>query len=413
MFTGVESRSLMEQQRLQYLLEHYRLGTLSPADRQELFALTQQADNEALLLQLSYIIKATADQEPVPANTDLAPLLHSILAVDKTPSIPGTNQPLIIKRARLAGRWYRVAAAAAVLILAGGSYYYYVQRHTANPIQTAALPVNPGREGTVLTLSDGSKINLDSMSSGIIAIQQGQQVSMQHGKLIYLPGKAPENTKEQAYNTVTTPNGRQFSLILPDGSKVWLDAASTIRYPAIFAASERSVEVSGQAYFEVAANDLQPFRVQVKDGGEIAVLGTEFNISAYSQSVVKTTLITGKIRVAVPGGPLSAGVILLPAEQAMMQSGKTITVKKVNISQVTAWKRGFFHFEDAGIQEVLAQIARWYDIEIMFQGDVPAVKFSGQISRETSLSELLQILKGYGIHYQLNGRVLTILPASS
>lgn len=200
---------------------------------------------------------------------------------------------------------------------------------------------------------------------------------------------------------------------LPDGTRVWLNAASSIRYPIIFTGPERQVQMTGEAYFEVAKSKGQPFKVNVIDRAEVAVLGTHFNINAYKvDGGIDATLLEGAVQVAIRGDSLSkhkTKVVLTPGQQAQV-ADKIHVVPHADTDKIMAWKNGLFNFEGAGLQEVMSQLERWYDIEVLFENGVPDIEFEGKITRDVSLNELLPALKKMGVSYRLEGRTLTILP---
>ncbi|MET3878931.1 FecR domain-containing protein [Chitinophaga sp. OAE865] len=399
----------MNKERLQYLLTRYRERSITAQETQELLDATAFPPDEELLAAVATLMQedAMAITPPVPEK-DLQPLIANILAVDNTRIAENKNQPSIIYR--LFGR--RRTAAAAILIAAAltAAVFYVLPRLSSIKPTPVAGNISAGKQGPVLTLADGTRVTLDSVSNGVVAVQQGARVVLKNGALAY----HQENTSagETAYNTMATPNGRKFSIALPDGSIAWLNAASTIRYPTNFTGTERAVEITGEVFLEIAARANQPFKVYIKNTGEITVLGTSFNINAYNPARVKATLLTGKIS-------LSAGkyahkaeqVILQPGEQAQIEENGEITNKKqVNTKQVTAWRYDLFNFEDADLEEVLGQISRWYDVNIITSGPIPDIRFGGQVNNATPLPDLLDILKAYGVNCKLEGRNLVVLP---
>jgi transmembrane sensor len=276
--------------------------------------------------------------------------------------------------------------------------------------------IPPGRQGAILTLSDGKQVVLDSLGNGVVATQNGTQVILKNGQLAY--DAAGKSTGAIAYNTMSTPKGRQFQVTLPDGTRVWLNSASSITYPTSFAGNERRVEITGEAYFEVAhlfpvgggkGRGPIPFKVKINDQAEVEVLGTHFNINAYhDESNIKTTLLEGSVKVT--GG--SDRAFLQPGQQAQVTlSEKIKIVKDADIEKVMAWKEGLFNFEGLGIEEVMRQLARWYDIDVVYGKEVPDIKFVGEMSKNVSLSDLLSGLKGIGVHFRIEQeRRLVILP---
>lgn len=294
-----------------------------------------------------------------------------------------------IRRERRAiPRWMRAAAVVAVLILTAAVLFL------TNRQQPRLITA--GGQGAILTLADGSQVVLDSLADGIIAHQSGAQVSLQNGHLSYGAGSG-----EAAYNVMSVPKGRQFRLTLPDGTGVWLNSASSIRFPTAFKGRERRVEIKGEAYLEIARNADMPFHVSVNGQTDIEVLGTSFNINAYdNEPAIAATLLEGSIKVN--------GVILKPGQQARI-NGKMEIVNHVNIEKVTAWKNGFFNFSGASLQEVMRQLERWYDISVVYEKGIPDISFSGEISKDVSLKELLVILDKAEVRFRLEGHKLIVM----
>ncbi|WEK37503.1 MAG: DUF4974 domain-containing protein [Candidatus Pseudobacter hemicellulosilyticus] len=325
-----------------------------------------------------------------------------------TPHIPSVHRVHFLRK----WGW----AAAALLLVAGGAYYLVVDKNSAAPV--AAVPkateVAPGKDGAILTLADGRQVVLDSLGNGIVAQQSGADVVLNNGRLVY--DAAGQASAEILYNTMTTPKGRQFQVTLPDGTRVWLNAASSIRFPTIFAGTERRVEITGEVYFEVAQHSAKPFRVNVSGAAEIDVLGTSFNINAYeNEKTINTTLLNGSIRIA--------DVLLRPGQQARVQHGmagqstaegditrRGVTVTNdVDIDKVMAWKNGLFNFEESSLEEVMRQLERWYDIEVVYENGVPKTRFWGEMQRQTQLPDLLEILRKTEVEFRMEGRRLIVL----
>lgn len=306
--------------------------------------------------------------------------------------------------------WY--AAAASVLIVGGATYYLGRDKKAAQPMAklTGPAEIAPGKEGAVLTLADGRQIVLDSLGNGVVATESGARVVLQDGKLTY-DGSA-ESAAVVTYNTITTPNGRQISIVLPDGSKVWLNSASYIRCPTVFPADERLVEISGEAYVEVAPDAQRPFRVSVSNGMQLEVLGTSFNINAYSnEAMVRTTLINGRVKL----GLLRQGdqsVTLLPGQQAQVtqNAGKPAVrmLEEEELDKIIAWKNGFFDFDNVRIAEAMRQLERWYNIEVVYEKGIPDITFGGKLRRNLSLEGVLRSLQDSEVHFRLEGRKLVV-----
>ncbi|MDO6433878.1 FecR domain-containing protein [Flavitalea sp. BT771] len=305
-------------------------------------------------------------------------------------------------------------AASLVGLLAVGAWLYTRNRPVATSDASPALTstfkndVAPGGNKAILTLSDGSNVVLDSAGKGTIAHQGiARVVKLDDGKLAY-NNTGSEKPAALAYNTLTTPAAGQFQLLLPDGTKVWLNNASSLRYPVAFTGKDREVELKGEAYFEIAPNARQPFKVKVNEGTQVDVLGTSFNISAYTdETTIKTTLLSGAVRISRG----DARKILKPGQQARMnESGSLETLDDVDTDGVVAWKNGLFHFERADIKTAMRMLARWYNVEVVYEGAIPNRTFGGDMERKLNLSEVLKILEKNEVHFDIEGRKLTVRP---
>ncbi|HTF30109.1 MAG TPA: FecR domain-containing protein [Flavitalea sp.] len=337
-------------------------------------------------------------------------------AVGKRLTIP-TTSPHTRRNPFL--RWYW-AAASVFLLLGLGAYLWYQDssRPQALTSENKHLPkdILPGRDGAILTLADGRQVVLDSLGNELIAMQSGTQVVLKDGQLSYDPTGSISG--EAAYNTMSTPKGRQFNLLLPDGTRVWLNAASSIRYPTTFVGTERKVEILGEAYFEVVKNTNMPFRVNVNNRAEVEVLGTSFNVNAYEDEAnISATLLEGSVKVAAFQVVSSdRPVTLKPRQQAqIMQAGQNTRpgIKVINdadIDKVMAWKNGAFNFTDVSLKDVMKQLERWYDIEVIYESTVPNVELTGKMTRDVTLNDLLKNLGDLGVHCKLEGRKVVVLP---
>lgn len=318
-----------------------------------------------------------------------------------------------VRRMRTAAKaWW--AAAAILVLMTGAAYYLYNKKRAAlvaKKESTLKNDVEPGSNKAVLTLANGATIVLDNMSNGVVAEEGNAKVMKpEDGQLLYEQDGDVEQSA-LAYNTLATPRSGQYQLVLPDGSKVWLNSESSIHYPIAFADNERRVQITGEAYFEVAkvksgSGQRVPFIVE-KGNMQIEVLGTHFNVNTYSdESAIKTTLLEGKVRIVRKTGAVQQTAILAPGEQAVIRAtqGKTtrtdndqIKVRKADVDNVVAWKNGLFHFESADIKTVMRQLARWYDVDVVYEGT--AVKNEPlfvEVSRNTRLSDVLKVLQESG-----------------
>jgi transmembrane sensor len=303
---------------------------------------------------------------------------------------------------------FRIAtavAAAVVPVVFAGMLYYLSSQTRQNKMPMAGferqrIAINPGSTKASLRLADGQIVQLDSSANAWVAKQGSVNILMSHGGLAY---ERKGRGGSMGYNTLVTHNGEQYSLVLSDGTKVWLNSASSLYFPVEFAGRQRRVELSGEAYFEVAKDPGKPFYV-VSNGQEIEVLGTHFNVKAYpNEGAVETTLLQGKVRV---NGKLA----LSPGQQSQLKNG-TISVKKdVNVNAVIAWKNCHFNFDNADVSEVMRQLERWYDIQVVFPENRTSDHFSGTIPRSASFDQVLRILQNNRIHFDLQERRLVLLP---
>jgi len=329
-----------------------------------------------------------------------AALLRSILGNDtedkkELPVIP-TRSPVIYRR-----RWW--VAASVILLLGVGAFLWINHKQPEEVIVQQPVDVAPGSEGAILTLADGKQIMLDRVKDSVVALQGGTTARVVNGELVY-EGKG----SEAVFNSMSTPKGRQYNLTLPDGTQVWLNSESSIRYPTVFNGKERRVEVTGEAYFSVSRNNKMPFIVNVDRQADIQVLGTEFNVNSYAnEASINTTLLEGSVR--VKANKLSQ--ILTPGQQAQVGQDKKIRlVKDVDIDKVIAWKNGYFNFNDADLHEIMRQLERWYDIEVVYAKPVQPVEFRGKLERSLSLSQVLEGLQLMQVKFRIEGRKVIIEP---
>lgn len=310
-------------------------------------------------------------------------------------------------------RWIQMTAAAAVLaaVLLGTLYIFNTHPTPAGIAQVhepVKQVIKPGHNTALLTLADGSTILLDSAADGVLAQEAGITVLKLKGRLSY--DKVRQQTSVPAYNKVFTGRGNQYQLELSDGTIVWLNAASSIRFPISFTGSERKVEITGEAYFEVAKDAKRPFRVMVQSAqgsSEVEVLGTHFNINAYDdEEAVKTTLLEGAIKLSRK----QATQLLKPGQQARYDAQSALSVKAgVDVEKVVAWKNGSFVFDHQDIRSIMRQISRWYDVDIVYQGVPTNETFSGIVSRKSDVLKVLKIMQANGVHFSIEGRKIIVL----
>ncbi len=398
----------MPEFRLEYLLDCYIKDNCNGQEEAELMAILANPENEELVQDVLSLLMQNMSAEKQLSNKSAVSILERILKKDNDLVIPKKNSKNIFSL------WLRMAAA--VLILLVGAYFIFekkkaiagngIGRAREAMVEKAPSAIVPGSNRAMLITSDGKAIVLDSMQNGLLAKQGNNSIQKKEGLLIY---KAPSSFNADgqiSYNTLSTPRGGQYQVILSDGSKVWLNAASSIRFPTAFSGKLREVTLTGEAYFEVAKNKEKPFKVNV-GAVKIAVLGTHFNVNAYDdEAAIKTTLLEGCVEI---NNGKSSG-LLKPGQQAVVSSNKEDKIKTgtVDLTEVTAWKNGLFQFDGADITTIMRAIGRWYDVEILYSGKVPKHRFVGKISRNVALSEVLRILALSNIKFSVVGKKIIV-----
>ncbi len=313
-------------------------------------------------------------------------------------------------------RWVIPAAAAVFAVILGTYFLTQTSASKAAPpeTETAVTPapqdLAPGGDKALLTLEDGSVIVLDSASKGIISLQDNiKVVKLANGEVVYeINGRQLSAAQEIAYNTISTPRGGQYQVTLSDGSKVWLNAASSIRFPVVFTGDERTVEITGEAYLEVAKNSAMPFRAKAGDS-EIEVLGTHFNVNAYdNETAIRTTLLEGRVKVHAPDKTVKT---LSPGQQsAIHRSGKVQVINNADTEEALAWINGRFQYNSTDIGAILRQIERWYDVDVEYRGKVN-MRFTGQLNRSLFASKVLEKLALTDeVSFKIDGRKIIVSP---
>jgi transmembrane sensor len=397
----------MSESRLEYLFKCYINNKYSGPEEEELMALLSNPENEEQVQILMDRFMENTRHEIQMSDQAAASILNNILKRGKGFVIQKKNSKTVYT--------FWLGLAASVLIILGGAYFISDKKEHAIAKQDSSSSVGlkteksakilPGGHHAVLTTSDGKAIILDSMPNGLLTQQGSTDVKKLGGLLEY---KAPASFIGDtviSYNTVSTPRGGQYQIVLSDGSKVWLNAASSIRFPTAFSGSLREVELTGEAYFEVAKNKEKPFQVKVRDL-KIAVLGTHFNVKAYEdESEIKTSLLEGSVKI-IQGK--EAG-LLKPGQQAVINfKDDKVKIANADMVEVIAWKNGLFRFEGANIETIMREIGRWYDVEIVYAGKVPRRRFEGKINRNAGLSEVLRILELSNVKFSIAGKKIIV-----
>ncbi len=313
-----------------------------------------------------------------------------------------------------------ISIAALILLFISTGLYFYSNRVISEPEQFAEIDVRndilPGDNKAILTLADGSKISLDDAANGLLASQGNIAITKtDNGQIVYEKNNVDKSkfmSNRSAINTIQTPKGGKYQIRLPDGSKVWLNSASTLSYPTTFAGNERKVQLKGEAYFEISPNKNVPFRVE-SDNQIVEVLGTHFNINSYDdEDYVKTTLLEGSVKVILSSNPneVSKTRLLKPGEQSLTKSSQSgIRIENVDTEKAVAWKNGYFKFRNTPIKEIMREIERWYDVELVYEGKIPYDEFTGFISNDVKISAVLKIMEeSGGVKFTVKGKKLKV-----
>ena len=391
----------MNNQQLLNLLNRYMIKEASAEETHELFDYINDPLNAQ---QVKEVLGDTLNQET------------------EGHALPGYRQQLILDRIfdhqslpeekfkHRVLRWVKLAAAILLFILPG-IYFLKINRPKPTALTAITKPkqidVQPGGNKAILTLGDGSHIVLDSARNGLLAHQGNTKVvKSANGHIAY--NTTATGNAAPIYNTMTTPRGGKYDLQLSDGTKVWLNASSSISYPITFTGAERRVTITGEVYFEVAKNKAMPFKINVNGQEEVQVLGTHFNIMAYNdEASVKTTLLEGSVKIIKN----KMTGMLKPGQQAQLATdGKLSITDDADINAVMAWKNGQTLFVNEDIKTIMRRVSRWYDIDVEYQGDMPGRLFTGGISRESNLSVLLKVLELNKIHFKMAGKKLIVSP---
>lgn len=380
----------MPNERLTYLFFRYFEKTASREELDELMVLLDQPENaDAVNLLMEEAYRNFEPKKNIFDDAQSETLLANIQAAHTT-----------LKRRFI---WWQAIAAAIVLFIFAG--WWMLDRQspavTASRLQKNDVP--PGSNKAILSLADGTVVTLDSAGNQVIR-QGATTISQHNGQLLYASGNADAATV--SYNTLTTPRGGQFQVTLPDGSKVWLNAASSLRFPTAFTGGERRVEMTGEVYFEIAKNARKPFRVTVNDM-TVEVLGTHFNVKAYTdEKTIATTLLEGSVQLTKG----AEKVAIKPGEQAQWASGgKAFVIGHPELDQVMAWKNGYFRFDGENIVDIMKQLSRWYDVDAVYAGNMTMKDYSAYISRNSNISEVLKMLElTEEVSFKIEGKKITV-----
>jgi transmembrane sensor len=387
--------------RLELLFDLYVSHKCTVKEEEELMAMINLPENGAALEYLVTKLLANTGSEAEMPHHATESILHNILTKDPEPGFSSKY------KSNHRFYWPAVAAATILFLSVTTLWFFETKRSSFAPVTVAAAKppaISPAAQKALLTLGDGRKIALDS--THIVAFHQGKMnVLKGNGMLNYDVSSSTETANAIDHNTLTTPKGGRYHLVLADGTRVWLNAESSLYFPTSFPGNLREVVLTGEAYFEVAKNSKQPFQVKV---GEmlVNVVGTHFNINAYSdENNIRTSLLEGSVKISAR----HAAKFLKPGEQgALNKKDDKLVVNDVDMDEVMAWKNGLFQFDGADIASIMRQISRWYNVEIVYPNKVPMRSFNGKISRTAALSDVLQILELSNVKFITEGNKIIV-----
>lgn len=386
-------------ERISYLLDQFAANTATEQEVKELFALLKEADEILIKAKAEQLWKEYRDGEVLP-DADWEKMYACIV-----------ESQVIGHRTKKQTHFSRIAAAAAILVAIATTAYFFLNRTPQSDlaVEEASKPViqdiaPPNSANAILTLDNGEKIILDSAGNGALAMQGTTNViKLADGQIVYNDTGTGGGMQ---YNTLTVPRGSKIAQItLADGTTVWLNSESSLKYPVSFIGNERKVEITGEAYFEITQDASKQFIV-IKGETSIQVSGTDFNVNAYDdENTIKVTLLEGSVKVTKG----NSSNLVKPGQQAQVTNEVNV-VNGVDLGEVMAWKNGLFEF-NGNIQGIMRQIARWYNAEVIYSGDVTGKAFGGAIARKEYASQVLRMLELTGsIHFKIEGNKITVMP---
>ena len=402
------------EQRLNYLLQQISSAKATPEEYQEVLNMINSDNSDAVIIEIN---KFQLEQGILPKTPDSynydywQGVVREVLAVDRSKDEEEMNdQEVALHRIRATHQWW--AAAAIAILLLGSSVFYHYHHSGKEEIavkqEMAHDVAAPSIAKATLTLANGTIVYIDSAKNGSLAIQGNiNVVKSGNGQIQYSAGDKRQPAAAE-YNTLRNPKGSKvITLSLADGSKVWLNAESSLKYPTAFTGNERKVEITGEAYFEVTHDASKPFIV-TKGATSVQVLGTHFNVNTYDdENEIRVTLLEGSVK--VQNG--SNENIIKPGQQARV--GKDSQIKVVNgvdIEEVIAWQKGLFVFDNTDLATIMREVSRWYDVEVVYDGKITDTKFGGGLSKNLPLSGVLKLMEANGVKFQLEGKVLRVIP---
>jgi transmembrane sensor len=402
----------MSTDRITYLLEAWSSRKASRAEEDELFNwMTIDGNEEIVKAHITNLLNENQQQQLFP-TVDWENIYQQILQKRTAEGADSRESSVVSMKPKQL--WKRIAVAASILLFVSFAIYVISTKEKSLPtddsrITTHDIPA-PDKNRAQIKLSDGTIVYLDSAANGELVNVNGVQVTKTaDGQIIYSTPSAVATPTAVSYNTLSNPRGSiVMNMTLSDGSKVWLNAGSSITYPVAFINNERRVTITGEAYFEISHDKSKPFIVSANNKADVTVLGTHFNVNAYDdEQEVKVTLLEGSVKTSMVNGESS---ILKPGQQAVIARNEAISINNnANLEEALAWKNQQFIFDRLDIESIMRQLSRWYNIDVVYQGKVPADQFSGVISRQRNISAVLAMLKATGdIQFTIDGKKITV-----
>ena len=390
-------KDLQAHKRYEELAEKFLNGNITPEEEEEYHQWYQSLTE--------------ADVVAVPGNIAMSREAHRQQLLSSIQSKMGAGMPTSVRPVRRT--WYKWVAAASIFILAAGAVIWFTRPRTQQAgnklVQQTLNDIDPGTNVATLKLANGQTIILDSTADGRLRTADTEVNIVKNDNQLQFDASGHGQQGIAGYNQLSTPRGSQQQLKLEDGTRVWLNALSSIRFPSVFAGNERNIEVSGEVYLEVAKDAKRPFTVTVNNS-KIQVLGTAFNVMAYpNEGSLETTLVNGSVKFINGNHSMK----LLPGQQSRLGAHEMLTlVEHPDVEQVIAWKNGYQMFNSADIHAIMRQVERWYDVDVEIKGVIPGRKFSGEIPRTAKLSELLQLFSAANINFTIDAqkKKLTVIP---
>jgi transmembrane sensor len=396
----------MDNRQVRILLDKYVMGTISAGESEELFRLIQAEEYSPLFE--AYIDEYFASVEPEETGS-----LQVFDSIKSKLSLAIAKQPARVRRLN---PLRRIAAAASIVLVIGIGTYFLFFNKNAESIDVAKTNViddvkPPETNRAMITLANGQKVFLDSAGNGQLAMEQGVNlIKLADGKIVYDDSRLATDNPQLTFNTLSNPRGSKvIDMLLADGSHVWLNAGSSITFPVAFVENERKVTIKGEAYFEVAHDATKKFIVEA-NGATTEVLGTHFNVNAYEdEENIKVTLLQGSVKTSMVNGQ---SAILKAGEQVKVDrtNQSPVIIHSPDLDEVMAWKNGRFVFNDADLKDIMRQLARWYDLEVIYTKDVKE-KFYVEMASNTNLSNVIKILEETGgVHFKIDGKKIMVMP---